>query len=109
MRTQLTQADWKEWLMSADMNSVVPGSYEWGCQGVQQEGIYSYGLLATEYLNTKLGTAGLLALYRDSGALGWDQAIEKAFGKSKSEAYDEIAAYMRDEHRINLSQRIISR
>jgi hypothetical protein len=109
MRTQLTQVDWKEWLMSADMNSVIPGSYEWGCQGVQPEGIYSYGLLATEYLNIKLGTAGLLELYRDSESLGWNKAIEKAFGKSKSEAYDEIAAYMRDEHRINLSQKIISR
>ena len=99
MRTQLTQADWKEWLISADMS----------CQSINPEGIYTYGLLATEYLNTKLGTAGLLALYRDSEALGWDKAIEKAFGKSKSEAYDEIAAYMRDEHRINLSQKIISR
>ena len=109
MRTQLTKADWKEWLISADMNSIIPGSSEWGCQGVQPEGIYSYGLLATEYLNMKLGTAGLLALYKDSEALGWDKAIEKAFGKSKSEAYEEIAAYMRNEHRINLSQKIISR
>jgi hypothetical protein len=58
MRTQLTQADWKEWLMSADMNSVIPGSYEWGCQGVQPEGIYSYGLLATEYLNIKIRDCG---------------------------------------------------
>ena len=99
MRTQLTQADWKEWLISADMS----------CQSINPDGIYSYGLLATEYLNIKLGTAGLLALYRDSDALGWDKAIEKAFGKSKSEAYDEIAANMRDEHRINLSQKIISR
>lgn len=99
MRTQLTQADWKEWIISADMS----------CQSINPDGIYSYGLLATEYLNTKLGTAGLLMLYKDSGALGWDKAIEKAFGKSKSEAYDEIAAYMRDEHRINLSQKIISR
>ena len=109
MRTQLAKADWKEWLISTDMNSIVPGSSEWGCQGVQQEGIYSYGLLATEYLNMKLGTAGLLALYRDSGVLGWDKAIEKAFSKPKSEAYDEIAVYMRDEHRINLSQKLISR
>ena len=109
MRTQLTKADWKEWLISADMNSIIPGSSEWGCQGVQPEGIYSYGLLATEYLNMKLGTPGLLALYKDSEALGWNKAIEKALGKSKSEAYDEIAAYMRDEHRINLSQKFISR
>jgi hypothetical protein len=109
MRTQLTQADWKEWLNSADMNSIIPASSEWGCQNVQQEGIYSYGLLATEYLNMKLGTAGLLALYKDSEALGWNKAIEKALGKSKSEAYDDIAAYMREEYRINLSQRIINR
>ena len=99
MSTQLTQVNWKEWLISADMS----------CQSVNPDGIYSYGLLATEYLNIKLGTAGLLALYRDSDALGWDKAIEKAFGKSKSEAYDEIAAYMRDEHRINFNQKILSR
>jgi hypothetical protein len=99
MKTQLTQADWKEWMISTNAS----------CQSVNPDGIYSYGLLATEYLNIKLGTAGLLALYRDSDALGWDKAIEKSFGKSKSEAYDEIAANMRDEHRINLSQKIIGR
>jgi hypothetical protein len=104
MKSQLTQADWKEWLLSTDMNSVIPGSSQWGCQDVQPEGIYSYGLLATEYLNLKLGTAGLLALYRDSDSLGWDKAIEKSFGKSKSDAYDEIALYMKLEHGIVLKQ-----
>jgi hypothetical protein len=73
------------------------------------EGIYSYGLLATEYLNIKLGTAGLLSLYKDAGEIGWDKAIEKSFGKTKSEAYDEIAAYMQAEHKINISQRIVGR
>lgn len=104
MKSQLTQADWKEWLLSTDMNSIIPGSSQWGCQDVQPEGIYSYGLLATEYLNLKLGTAGLLALYRDSESLGWDKAVEKSFGKSKSEAYDEIALYMKLEHGIVLKQ-----
>jgi len=55
----------------------------------------------------KLGTAGLLALYRDAGSIGWDKAIEKSFGKSKSEAYDEIAFYMKTEHDIGISQKLI--
>lgn len=109
MATQLTVADWKEWLISTDMNSIIPNSSIWGCQNVQMEGIYWYGLLGTEYLNIKFGTSGLLALYKDAGDIGWDKAIEKAFGKTKSEAYDEIAAYMQAEHRINVSQRIVGR
>jgi hypothetical protein len=76
---------------------------------VQPEGIYSYGLLATEYLNIKLGTAGLLALYKEAGSIGWDKSIEKSFNTSKSAAYDEIAAYMSSEHRINLTQKFIGR
>lgn len=109
MSTQLTVADWKEWLISTDMNSIIPNSSVWGCQNVQMEGIYSYGLLATEYLNIKLGIAGVLSLYKDAGEVGWDKAIEKAFGKTKSEAYDEIAAYMQAEHKINISQRVVGR
>ena len=109
MKTQLTQADWKAWLTSTDMNSIIQGSSTWGCEKVQMEGIYSYGLLATEYLNIKLGTSGLLTLYKDAGIMGWDKAIEKSFNTSKSDAYDEIAAYMSAEHRINLTQAIIRR
>jgi hypothetical protein len=39
--------------------------------------------------------------------LGWDRAIEKSFGKSKSEAYDEIALYMKTEYDIGVSQKVI--
>ncbi len=103
----LEQSDWKAWLLSTDMNSLVDGKSGWGCESVQSEGIYSYGFMATEYLNLKLGTAGLLALYRDAGSLGWDKAIEKSFGKSKSEAYDEIALYMKTEYDIGINQKVI--
>jgi hypothetical protein len=106
-QSQLTQSDWKAWLLSTDMNSLADGRPGWGCESVQMEGIYSYGFMATEYLNLKLGTAGLLALYRDAGSLGWDRAIEKSFGKSKSEAYDEIALYMKTEYDIGISQKVI--
>ena len=106
-QSQLNQSDWKDWLLSTDMNSLVDGKPGWGCESVQMEGIYSYGFMATEYLNLKLGTVGLLALYRDAGSLGWDKAIEKSFGKTKSEAYDEIALYMKTEYDIGISQRVI--
>ena len=108
-RSELAQSDWKKWLNSTDMNSIVEGQSGWGCQSVQMEGIYHYGLLATEYINIKLGTAGLLTLYKDAGTMGWDKAVEKSFNKSKSEAYDEIAQYMSQEYRITMAQRIVGR
>ena len=107
-QSQLAQSDWKSWLFSADMTSVADGKSGWGCEPVSMEGIYSYGFMATEYLNLKLGTTGLLALYRDAGVLGWDKAIEKAFGKSKSDAYDEIALYMKQEYEIGINQKVFS-
>jgi hypothetical protein len=64
--------------------------------------------MATEYLNLKFGTPGLLALYRDAGVLGWDMAIEKAFNKSKSDAYDEIALFMKKEYEIGINQKVFS-
>jgi hypothetical protein len=106
-QSQLNQSDWKSWLLSTDMTSMADGKPGWGCEPISMEGIYSYGFMATEYLNLKLGTAGLLALYRDAGSMGWDKAIEKSFGKSKSEAYDEIALYMKTEHDIGISQKVI--
>lgn len=91
---------WKEWLFSTDMTSIVPNSSAWGCSVVSMEGIYHQGLLATEYLHLKFGTAGLLNLYRDAGTQGWDRAIESAFKKSKADAYAEIADYANREYLI---------
>ena len=107
-QSQLAQSDWKSWLLGADTTSIAEGKSGWGCESVSMEGIYSYGFMATEYLNLKLGTSGLLALYRDAGVLGWDKAIEKAFDKSKSDAYDEIALYMKQEYEIGISQKVFS-
>ncbi|MGA0003994.1 MAG: hypothetical protein ACO3GT_07870 [Candidatus Nanopelagicales bacterium] len=95
---------WKKWLFATDMNSIQPGTNQWGCASVQMEGIYHYGLLATEYLVQKFGIAGLLTIYQDSGNIGWDLAIERAFGKSKGDAYEEIANYMNQEYRITIAQ-----
>jgi hypothetical protein len=95
---------WRDWLLSTDMTSIKPGSSDWGCAPVQMEGIYHYGLLATEYLNQQLGITGILALYRDAGTLGWDKAIEKAFSKNKLAVYDDIATYMDKEYRITIAQ-----
>lgn len=95
---------WRDWLYSTDMTSVKPGSSDWGCAPVHMEGIYHYGLLATEYLNQELGISGILALYRDAGTLGWDKAIEKSFNKSKAAIYDDIGAYMDKEYRITVAQ-----
>lgn len=95
---------WREWLLSTDMTSVKSGSSDWGCAPVQMEGIYHYGLLATEYLNQELGIPGILALYRDAGTLGWDKAIEKAFNKPKATIYEDIAIYMDKEYRITVAQ-----
>ncbi|MEY3103597.1 MAG: hypothetical protein RL256_619 [Actinomycetota bacterium] len=95
---------WRDWLLSTDMTSVKPGSSEWGCASVHMEGIYHYGLLATEYLNQELGIPGILALYRDAGTMGWNKAIEKAFNKNKLAVYEDIAAYMDKEYRITVAQ-----
>jgi hypothetical protein len=107
-QSQLVLSDWKAWLLAADMTSYADGKSGWGCESASMEGIYSYGFMATEYLNLKLGTTGLLALYRDAGVLGWDKAIEKAFDKSKSDAYDEIALFMKQEHDIGIKQKVFS-
>lgn len=98
-----TPEKWKEWLYSADMVSNVPNSSEWGCARVQMEGIYHYGLLATEYLHLKFGVSGLLDLYEESGRMGWSAAIEKFFGTNKDQAYAEIADYMNREYLISKS------
>jgi hypothetical protein len=95
---------WREWLYSTDMTSVKPGSSDWGCAPVQMEGLYDYGMLATEYLNQELGIPGILTLYRDAGTLGWDKAIEKAFSKPKATIYEDIATYMDKEYRITVAQ-----
>ncbi len=108
-QSQSTQSDWKQWLNSTDMSSMVDGKSGWGCQNIQMEGIYHYGLLATEYLTLKLGISGLLSLYKDAGTMGWDKAIEKSFNKSKSEAYDEMAQYMSVEYQITMTQKIVRR
>ena len=92
---------WKEWLYSTDMVSNVPNLPKWGCATVQMEGIYHYGLLATEYLHLKFGISGLLDLYEESGRIGWSPAIEKFFATSKDQAYGEIAAYMNREYLIS--------
>lgn len=108
-KSQSTQKDWKAWLLMTDMTSMVDGQGGWGCESVQMEGIYHYGLLATEYLHHKLGVKGLLTLYRDAGNLGWNAAIENSFGMSKSAAYDEIALYMSNEYRVTMAQTLIRR
>jgi hypothetical protein len=107
-QSQLAQSDWKSWLFATDMTSLADGKSGWGCESASMEGIYSYGFMATEYLNLKLGTSGLLALYRDAGAIGWEMAIEKAFNKTKTDAYDEIALYMKQEYEIGINQKVIS-
>lgn len=94
----------RDWLDSTEMTSVKPGSGDWGCAPVHMEGIYHYGMLATEYLNQELGIPGVLALYRDAGTLGWDKALEKAFGKPKATIYENIATYMDKEYRITVAQ-----
>jgi hypothetical protein len=91
---------WKDWLLAADIPSILPGSNAWACEPIMYKGLYNSGILAPEYLNLKLGIAGVLALYKDAGTMGWDTAIEKAFSKSKSAVYDDIAAYMDQEYRI---------
>lgn len=106
-RTQLKLSDWVDWLKMADMTSMVDGQPGWGCQSVHMEGIYSYGFMATEYLNLKLGIDGVLSLYRDAGNLGWEKAIEKSFGTSKAAAYEEIANYMKNEYDIAIKQTFI--
>lgn len=108
-KSQSTQKDWKAWLLMTDMTSMADGQGGWGCESVQMEGIYHYGLLATEYLHHKFGVKGLLTLYRDAGNLGWNAAIEKSFGMSKSAAYDEIALYMSNEYRVTMAQTLIRR
>jgi hypothetical protein len=95
---------WLDWLLATDVTSVKPSSFDWGCAPVQMEGIYHYGLLATEYLNQELGIPGILALYRDAGSLGWNRAIEKAFNKNKLAIYEDIATYMDKEYRLTVAQ-----
>jgi len=94
----------RDWLNSTEMTSNKPGSGDWGCAPVSMEGIYHYGMLATEYLNQELGIPGVLAFYRDAGTLGWDKALEKAFGKPKATIYENIATYMDKEYRITVAQ-----
>ena len=91
---------WRDYLLSADVTSIKPNSDSWGCAPFQNTGLYGNILLATEFLHKELGIAGVLALYRDSGTIGWDMAIEKAFNKSKAVIYDEIASYMLTEYQI---------
>ena len=95
---------WRDYLLSADVTSVKPNSDSWGCAAFQTTGLYGNILLATEYLHQQLGIAGVLALYGDTGTIGWDKAIEKAFKKSKAEIYDDIASYMLTEFQIAAKQ-----
>jgi hypothetical protein len=95
---------WRDYLLSADVTSVKPNSDSWGCAAFQNTGLYGNILLATEYLHQQLGIAGVLALYGDTGTIGWDKAIEKAFKKSKAEIYDDIASYMLTEFQIAAKQ-----
>ena len=95
---------WRDYLLSADVTSVKPNSDSWGCAAFQNTGLYGNILLATEYLHQQLGIAGVLALYRDTGTMGWDKAIEKALKKSKAAIYDDIASYMLTEYQIAAKQ-----
>lgn len=95
---------WSDYLLSADVTSVKPNSDSWGCAAFQNTGLYGNILLATEYLHQQLGIAGVLALYRDTGTMGWEKAIEKALKKSKAAIYDDIASYMLTEYQIAAKQ-----
>ena len=95
---------WRDYLLSADVTSRKPNSDSWGCAAFVNTGLYGNILLATEYLHQQLGIAGVLALYRDTGTIGWDKAIEKAFNKSKTVIYDDIASYMLTEFQIAVKQ-----
>ena len=95
-----TPAEWKAWLYRADITSVIPNSFAWGCQPMQYEGIYHLGVLANEYLAKELGFAGIITLYQNAAALGWDKGIEKSFNKSKDQVYSDIAQYMYDEYKL---------
>lgn len=104
-RNSITGKDfWRNWLNQTDVTSSIPNSGFWGCQPFQALGLYGSGLLAAEYLHLQLGIPGVLTLYREAGNIGWDKAIEKAFGKSKSVIYDEIAEYMNKEYTIAAGQ-----
>lgn len=98
------KAFWRNWLNQTDVTSSLPNSGLWGCQPFQNMGLYGSGLLAAEYLHLQLGIPGVLTLYRDAGTIGWDKAIEKALGKAKSLAYDDIAEYMHKEFTIAAAQ-----
>ena len=104
-RNSITGKDfWRNWLNQTDVTSSIPNSGLWGCQPFQTLGLYGSGLLAAEYLHLQIGIPGVLSLYRDAGNLGWDKAIEKAFGKSKTLIYDDIAEYMNKEYTITAAQ-----
>jgi len=95
---------WKDWLRLTDVTSRLANSDAWGCQPFQGLGLYGSGLLAVEYLHLQLGIPGVLSLYRDTGTLGWEKAIERAFSKPKLAVYDDIAGYMHKEYTIAVNQ-----
>ena len=85
--------DWFNYLNRADLSDVNPKMGD-HCLDVRPE-IYHHAILPNEYLIWKLGVAGYLSLIKEASTSTWAQAIQKNFGKSKSELYADIANYMK--------------
>ncbi len=64
------------------------------CSPVRGE-IYTYAVLANEFLVAKLGVKGYLELVKLAGKENWALAVEETFNKSLSVLYREMAEYMK--------------
>jgi hypothetical protein len=95
-----TPMQWKQWLYSADVNSMSNNSTASGCQKISMDGIYQHAVLANEYLAKVLGIPGIISLYKNTATAGWDKALEDAFSKEKDLIYSDISEYMHKEFSI---------
>lgn len=88
--------DWAGYLARTAVtdNSEMTGDH---CLDVRPE-IYHHAILANEYLVLKLGVQGYLGLIKDASSRSWAQAVQTAFGKTSTEFYADMGAYMKQQY-----------
>jgi hypothetical protein len=97
-----SEQSWFEFINRTDRTQFNRALNSDACGPVRND-IYSHAILANEFLVSKVGFKGYMALVKRAGTEGWARAVQETFSLSREELYREMATYMKKQFDLVLA------
>lgn len=97
-----SEQSWFEFINRTDRTQFNRALDSDACGPVRND-IYSHAILANEFLVSKVGLKGYMALVKRAGTEGWARAVQETFSLSREELYREMATYMKKQFDLVLA------